>query len=72
VLFNSNAKMYGTIFAPNAKVSIDSNFELFGAVIAREVSLSSNSMIHYDEQLLNAGGQPTAYSSLCWRIVGDQ
>jgi hypothetical protein len=73
LMFNSNAKMYGTIYAPSALVAIDSNFELFGAVMARQVSLDSNARIHYDEVLLNAEGvAATEYSSLCWRIVGNQ
>ncbi len=73
VLFNSNAKMYGTIYAPSALIDIDSNFELFGAVMAQEIHLDSNSQIHYDEQLMNAGGGGASeYSTLCWRMVGEQ
>ncbi len=53
--FDSNAKFYGTIYAPNAHVAINSNFELFGALIARSVTLDSNARIHFDEALMDAG-----------------
>ncbi len=73
VEFDSNAKMYGTIYAPDARVDIDSNFELFGAVVARQVHLDSNSYVHYDETLMNlVGGGAADYERLCWRLVGNQ
>ena len=66
--FDSNAKMYGTIYAPNAYVEINSNFELFGAVIARRVHLDSNSQIHFDENLMDSDEDavPTI-ETLFWR-----
>lgn len=68
--FDSGSKMYATIFAPSAEITIDSNFELFGAMVARRVDLNSNCRIHYDERLatLNDGGDPI-YETLCWRLV---
>ena len=68
--FDSGSMMYGTIYAPSAAVTIDSNFELFGAMVARRVDLASNCRIHYDERLatLNDGGDPV-YETLCWRLV---
>jgi len=68
--FDSGSKLYGTIFAPSAEITIDSNFELFGAMVARRVDLNSNCRIHYDERLatLNDGGDPV-YETLCWRLV---
>lgn len=66
--FDSNAKLYGTIYAPNASVEINSNFELFGALIAYEVHLDSNSRIHYDEALANANANATdLYTMSLWR-----
>ena len=51
--FESNAKLYGTIYAPNASVEINSNFELFGSLVARRVHLDSNARVHFDEALLD-------------------
>jgi hypothetical protein len=52
--FESNAKLYGTIYAPNAAIEINSNFELFGSLVARRVHLDSNAKVHFDEALLSA------------------
>ena len=50
--FESNSKLYGTIYAPRAMVDIRSNFELFGSLVAKRVNLSSNSLVHFDEALM--------------------
>ncbi|MEO6710262.1 MAG: hypothetical protein ABI054_03715 [Planctomycetota bacterium] len=70
VLLNSNGRLFGTIYAPDARVDIESNFEVFGAVVAEEVILSSNSRVHYDEALgriLAPGAQ--RYTLLTWRAM---
>ena len=68
--FDSNSKIFGTIYAPNANVTVNSNFELFGSMIAREVDLNSNSFMHFDEDLLNATASATPkFEVLCWREV---
>ena len=58
--------MYGTMYAPNAAVTVRSNFELFGSVVARSVDLSSNARVHFDEALLSATatGAPT-FETIC-------
>jgi Tfp pilus assembly protein PilX len=69
VSFESNSQLYAMLFAPNAAVDIDSNFELFGSVVGKEVHLDSWSRIHFDEALLNVttnGGNPT-WVPVCWR-----
>ena len=68
VTFDSNARIYGTIYAPQAHIEIDSNFELFGALVGRSVLLSANSRLHYDEALATAavGGEGASYQALCW------
>ncbi len=68
--FDSGSKLFGTIFAPSAQIGIDSNFELFGSLVARRVDLDSNSRVHYDEQLaLVADDGKYVYQTLCWRLV---
>jgi hypothetical protein len=64
--FESNAKMYASILAPNASIEINSNFELFGAIAAKALHLDSNCKIHYDESL----AEKSKYSSEEWVIVG--
>ena len=68
--FDSGSSMYATIYAPSAEITIDSNFELYGSMVARRVDLNSNCRIHYDERLatLSEGADPV-YETLCWRLV---
>lgn len=68
--FKSNSKLYGTLFAPKALVEIRSNFELYGALMARRLLVSSNSMIHYDENLSETDEElETTYEIVGWRSV---
>lgn len=69
VLLESNAQLYGSIYAPNALIDIDSNFELFGAVVARELHLDSNSKVHFDESLANATSQNSTTLSVVYSRV---
>ncbi len=71
--FASNSKIYGTIYAPNAAVVINSNFELFGSLVARSVDLDSNCFFHFDEALISAtsSGTPT-FETVCWRDIPYQ
>jgi hypothetical protein len=48
----SNAAFIGTINAPLAKVSVSSNWIVYGSVSARQVQLASNTQLHFDESLL--------------------
>jgi hypothetical protein len=70
ITFDSNAKMFGTIYAPSAVIDIDSNFELFGSLVARRVSLDSNARIHYDESLATAASlSEYTFATVCWRVL---
>ncbi len=70
--FDSGSQLYGTIYAPSAEIAIDSNFELFGSLVARRVDLNSNCRIHFDEQLASASeGAEAVYETLCWRLVSQ-
>ncbi len=69
----SNTKFYGTIYAPDTVIEIDSNFELFGALVARQVTLASNSRVHYDESLATSKAQDAvSWQIVCWRLVDYQ
>jgi hypothetical protein len=70
VTFDSNAQLYGTIYAPKTVIDIDSNFELFGSLIARRVTLDSNARVHYDESLATSSSlTESSYRTVCWRIL---
>ncbi|MFT7678176.1 MAG: hypothetical protein ACI8QC_002162 [Planctomycetota bacterium] len=67
--FDSNAVLYGTVYAPNAHVEINSNFELFGSLVAKSVHLDSNSYVHFDEALMDAGDDSNGadFVRVSWR-----
>lgn len=66
--FDSNAKFFGTIYAPEAMINIDSNFEMFGCLIAQQLDLSSNCRVHYDERLYESKKEGIGgFRTLCWR-----
>jgi len=70
VEFDSNSKFYGTILAPTAAIQLSSNFELFGALLARSVDMSSNVRVHFNEALLDAsGGAQAVFETVSWRSV---
>ena len=73
VELDSNAELYGTIYAPNAAIDIDSNFQLFGSVVARRVHLDSNAKIHFDESLLLVHASASSgFETICWRVLPDK
>lgn len=68
--FNSNAELYGVVYAPNALVEINSNFELFGSLVAKQVHLDSNSFVHFDEALLSSNSSSERQlETVAWRHV---
>lgn len=47
----NNTKYYGTFWAPGADIILENNFDLFGAVICREILAKNYAKVHYDEAL---------------------
>jgi hypothetical protein len=72
IQLNSNSDFIGTIYAPKADLTLASNFELFGAVMAESVELASNSSLHFDEDLLYEDGVEPEYEQLSWRVLSAQ
>lgn len=53
ISMNGNTTTVAAINAPNADFSITGNGELWGSVVARNISLNGNAAFRYDEALLN-------------------
>jgi hypothetical protein len=69
----SNSNIYGCIYAPEARITIDSEFSLYGALMARSLDLNSNCNFHYDENLLESMWDGTVtYETVAWREVPYQ
>ena len=73
VEFNANSEYTGLIYAPRARIAIQTMFEIYGSVMARHVALGSNSGIHYDVSLLfdDDNGAPV-YEQVSWRPIALQ
>ena len=48
---SSNTPFYGVIYAPESRVTIDGDADLFGAVVGKTLKVIGNSAAHYDESL---------------------
>jgi hypothetical protein len=71
--FNSNAKLHGTLYAPDAFIDVNSNFELFGSMVAKKVRLRSNASVHYDESLATTKKDyDSTWEIVCWRLLPYQ
>jgi hypothetical protein len=51
----SNTNIAGTVSAPDADFNLDSNVDIYGAVIGDQFDVDSNAHVHYDENLANSG-----------------
>jgi hypothetical protein len=64
----ADSSFVGAVYAPNSSITLGSNFELYGSVMAGDVDLSSNGRVHFDEALLYDGsGVEREYRALLWR-----
>ena len=72
--FSSNSQFFGTVYAPDLALEINSNFELFGSLKASWLTIASNAKVHFDEKLAAGALDPGAgYSVVAWRpLTGEQ
>ncbi|MEA1928195.1 MAG: collagen-binding domain-containing protein [Candidatus Auribacterota bacterium] len=64
---SNNVEFYGFIYAPNAKIEVRNNDNIFGNLVGKEVWIWNNAGVHYDKALLDedfgnifTGGIPAA------------
>ena len=66
VQLRSSAQFYGTIYAPDTEVTVGKDFEVFGAITARKLTLEAGARLHYD----HGGAQASAIPRLIsWKVV---
>lgn len=68
---SSNSDFYGRIYSQKGKVTINSNFRVYGSVVADRLVFNSNAKVHYDEAL-RAGIDDDDYDYVPfgWGIAG--
>ena len=70
VVIEATSKFKGSIYAPDAAVTIPRTFEVFGAVAASQLTVEAGAKLHFDTSLLTAGGgDPGKPRMLGWRLV---
>jgi hypothetical protein len=66
----SKSQLVGTLYAPQALVTIGSEFELFGALAALRIVLSDHAKVHVDRALGTAVvDEESPLDVLAWRVV---
>jgi hypothetical protein len=55
VTLSANSSLLGTVYAPNASCRVRRRWEVFGAVTAKSLTVSSSAKIHYDQALAATG-----------------
>jgi len=59
--------LIGTLYAPEAQVTISGSGSLCGALVASNIVLGGSGIIHYDESLKSGAGAGNSYSISSWR-----
>jgi len=53
VVFKNSSSFYGTIYAPNAAVTIDNSADIYGSVVSNSFILKNSGIFFYDTNLRN-------------------
>jgi len=59
--------LIGTLYAPEAQVTISGSGSLCGALVASNIVLGGSGVLHYDESLKSGAGAGNSYSISSWR-----
>lgn len=70
VRIESSGSFYGSIYAPQAALSLPASLELYGAVTAQQLIIGDGAKLHFDRALTDAQDDSGALPRmLCWRLV---
>jgi hypothetical protein len=70
VTLAATGSFFGTIYAPNAPVTLQSSMEIFGAVSAQSLDVQGGTKLHYDRALSESSSDTSGPPRfLTWRIV---
>ncbi len=66
----ATGQFFGTIYAPHSPLTIVSGFEVFGGVIAEQLTIENTAKLHFDFALTTDIGEDVdAPTMLSWKIV---
>jgi hypothetical protein len=70
VTLGATGSFYGTVYAPNAAMTLQPDLEIFGAVSAQSLDVQGGVKLHYDRALSESSSDLTGPPRfLAWRIV---
>jgi hypothetical protein len=68
--FRCRSPFHGTLYAPNAPLTLASQFHVYGTVAAQRLAVGTSAAIHFDEALIAAAkSSADAAEVMSWRIV---
>jgi hypothetical protein len=68
---NSNSDFYGKIYSQLGQITINSNFRVYGSLVADRLVLNANAQVHYDEALRDGiTADEYTYVPFGWGIAG--
>ncbi|HKB17006.1 MAG TPA: hypothetical protein VKF62_13150, partial [Planctomycetota bacterium] len=71
VRLGGEAEFFGAVYAPAARVRLTGISETYGSLVGREVEVSGEARLHYDEALAEIQGDgPPELRVRSWREVG--
>jgi hypothetical protein len=53
---SGNGDFYGAIYAPDTRINVTGNGQIFGSLVGDNFAISGNAKIHYDEALTRVSG----------------
>jgi hypothetical protein len=60
---------FGSIYAPQAELSVSSTFEVFGFVVAKTLLLEAGAKLHFDQYLGVLSDQEGLPANLSWQLL---
>jgi hypothetical protein len=69
VNLRASGAFHGVIYAPEAQVVVGGELELFGAVVASDLTFEGSARVHFDKNLAELAAQEALPVALSWRLV---
>jgi len=67
VQITGNGDIYGAIYAPYTNVKVTGNGNLYGSLIGKDLTVTGNGDLHYDEALSDVEGGSITYVMQLWQ-----
>lgn len=67
---SGNGDFRGLVYAPNGSVKLNGNGNVSGSVVGKDITLTGNAAFHYDESLVELGGE-NPFGVIRWRELAS-